>query len=276
MITDDQLLAMASSLCTVPGVRAVVLGGSRARGTHHAGSDVDLGLYYDRTALNLDALTALTTTFSSDGEVTVTGPGSWGPWVNGGGWLTVGDTDVDWILRDVDRVREQCHRAVQGQFGFHAQPGHPFGFLDVSYAGEAATCRPLSDPDGVIAELKAVVDPYPPALREAMIANLWQAEFHVEAAGKGLPRQDVAYVMLCCTSALMICAHAWHAAAGRWVTNEKGLVVDVATLPIQTHDFSSRAEQALTLPTADRDNLARVIRTTRALVIETMHDIRGR
>ena len=31
----------------VSGVKAIVLGGSRARGMHHAASDVDLGIYYD-------------------------------------------------------------------------------------------------------------------------------------------------------------------------------------------------------------------------------------
>nr|WP_269779095.1 nucleotidyltransferase domain-containing protein [Propioniciclava soli] len=39
---------MVDALVGVPGFEAVVLGGSRARGTHHGGSDVDLGLYYRR------------------------------------------------------------------------------------------------------------------------------------------------------------------------------------------------------------------------------------
>jgi len=35
---------------------------------------------------------------------TVTAPGEWGPWVDGGGWLTVDGAAVDWIYRDLDRV----------------------------------------------------------------------------------------------------------------------------------------------------------------------------
>ncbi|MFC6397009.1 nucleotidyltransferase domain-containing protein [Luteococcus sanguinis] len=245
MITDERLQQMADALASVPGILAVALGGSRARGTHHAGSDVDLGLYYRAKDLDLDALTRASRAFSDTGQVEIVGPGGWGPWVNGGGWLTVDGTPVDWILRDLDRVREQADRARRGEFAFHPQPGHPLGFLDVSYAGEVATCRPLADPDGAAAGLATGLDPYPEPLRVAFVDNLWQAGFLVDAARKGLPKDDSAYVMLCCSAALMLCAHAWHATAGSWVTNEKGIVVDVARLDLDTHDFAARAHVAL-------------------------------
>jgi predicted nucleotidyltransferase len=46
---DDQLLArITPALAGVPGVGAVVLGGSRARGTATENSDYDLGLYFRR------------------------------------------------------------------------------------------------------------------------------------------------------------------------------------------------------------------------------------
>lgn len=266
MVSDEQLNAMAQTLVAVPGVRAVALGGSRARGTHHEGSDVDLGLHYDPEALDVAALRDATAQFSTTGAVEVAGPGSWGPWVDGGAWLGVDGTAVDWILRDVRRVREQCERAQRGEFGFHAQPGHPLGFLDVSYAGEVATGVPLADPSGVLSSLRHLVTPYPAALRTAMVGNLWQAGFHAGAAVKGIAKQDSAYVMLCCSSALMLCAHAWHAAAGRWPTNEKGLVVDVAGLDIDTHDFARRATEALACPTVSRADLASVAERTGSLV----------
>ena len=266
MISDEQLHAMAQTLMTVPGVRAIALGGSRARGTHHDGSDVDLGLYYDREALDVAGLRDATSRFSTAGTVDVAGPGSWGTWVDGGAWLSVEGTAVDWILRDVRRVRGQCERAQRGEFAFHPQPGHPLGFLDVSYAGEVATCVPLADPSGILSALRGLVAPYPAALRTAMVGNLWQAGFHAVAAVKGIAKRDSAYVMLCCTSALMLCAHAWHAAAGRWSTNEKGLVVDVAALDIPTHDFARRATEALTCPSSSRGDLAAVAERTRSLV----------
>ncbi|KLU62689.1 nucleotidyltransferase domain protein [Peptococcaceae bacterium CEB3] len=46
----------AKVLSDVRGVKAIVLGGSRERGTHSPDSDVDIGIYYDATALDFAAL----------------------------------------------------------------------------------------------------------------------------------------------------------------------------------------------------------------------------
>lgn len=269
MIADDRIQAMADSLVRVPGLRAVVVGGSRAKGTHHGGSDVDLGLYYDRNSLDIEGLRRVAGLFADDGPVNVAGPGSWGPWVDAGGWLSVDGTAVDWILRDLDRVAEQCRRAVRGEFAFHAQPGHPLGFWDVSYAGELATCLRLADPDRLLAPLRPALTPYPPALRTAMIGNLWQAEFLVDSARKGIPKLDVGYVALCCSSALMLCAHAWHASAGSWVTNEKGAIVDVQRLPVESHDFTPRAADALSRLGTDTEQLVGVVDAVNEIVTDT-------
>ena len=44
--TSQSLLEnVTAALAPVAGVVAVVLGGSRGRGVHHAGSDYDIGLY---------------------------------------------------------------------------------------------------------------------------------------------------------------------------------------------------------------------------------------
>ncbi|WP_286958786.1 MULTISPECIES: nucleotidyltransferase domain-containing protein [Micrococcales] len=272
MITDERLQQMADALASVPGIVAIVLGGSRARRTHHEASDVDLGLYYRAEGLDLDALARASRAFSDTGQVEIVGPGGWGPWVNGGGWLTVNGTPVDWILRDLDRVHEQADRARRGEFAFHPQPGHPLGFLDVSYAGEVATCRPLADPDGAVAGLAADLNPYPDALRVAFIDNLWQAGFLVDAARKGLPKDDSAYVMLCCSTALMLCAHAWHATAGSWVTNEKGIIVDVARLDLDTHDFATRANTVL--QSSGHMGLSEVVTKTASVVEDTRAALR--
>ena len=148
---------LAAELCVVPGVRAVALGGSRARGTHRPDSDVDLGLYVDAN-VDLDDLERVAGRWTS-GDPSIEPRGGWGPWMDSGAWLVVDGVAVDLILRDVTRVADQCARAARGEFAFHAQPGHPLGFLDIAYAGELATCVPLCDPAGLIPELARIVTP---------------------------------------------------------------------------------------------------------------------
>ncbi|SCD41986.1 Nucleotidyltransferase domain-containing protein, partial [Streptomyces sp. SolWspMP-sol7th] len=107
---NDELQAMAARLTDVDGIVAVALGGSRARGLHRPDSDYDLGLYY-RGGLDTAALRAL----AGEG-VEVSEPGGWGPWVNGGAWLTVGEDRVDWIYRDLDRVEAVWEGCREGRF----------------------------------------------------------------------------------------------------------------------------------------------------------------
>ncbi len=75
----------------VDGVQALVLGGSRAKGTHHPGSDIDIGIYYDPDqGLDLAQLRRAASDLD-DGhrDNVMTDIGGWGSWINGGGWLQV-------------------------------------------------------------------------------------------------------------------------------------------------------------------------------------------
>ncbi|MFC7456130.1 nucleotidyltransferase domain-containing protein [Brachybacterium sp. GCM10030267] len=270
MINEDRLRRVADEVTGVPGIEAVVLGGSRARGTHHAGSDVDLGLYYEAATLDVAALTRAARGVVG-APVQVAGPGGWGPWVDGGAWLEVDGTAVDLILRDVERVREQRDRAIRGEIGFHWQLGHPLGFLDVTYAAEIATCRPLADPRRLVPQLRAGLDPYPAPLRKALRENLSSAKFLMGGVAKATSRGDVGYVQLCCATALMWCALSWHGEADVWVTNEKGLIPAVAWLPLDTGGFAEKASAALAAIGADlsADGLAAAVRDVSALVSDT-------
>ncbi len=259
---------MARALAAIPGIVAVSLGGSRARGTHRPDSDFDLGVYYRPGELDLAALGALAARWTGH-AIPVAGPGGWGAWVDGGAWLEVDGTRIDWILRDVARVEEQCARAARGEFAFHPQPGHPLGFLDVSYAGEVATSFALSDSAGVLADLAARVTPYPEPLRKAMIDGLWQVDFLLDAAHKGARRADTTYVALCLAHAALLVAHAWHAAAGAWVLNEKGLVPGTVRLGGSVSGSGARrfvdvATAALAHPGVTPEELAVTIDALRA------------
>jgi len=161
-------------------VVGVLLCGSRARGEHTPESDFDLGLYY-RPPLDIDALQDLARDIAGP-EASVTRPGEWGPWVDGGGWLHIGGTAVDWLYRDLDRVRRSWEHAQAGRYDFHFQVGHPFGVPDFMYAGEVALGVVLADPPGDITALQQAARCYPPLLRDALFAGLWEASFDIADA----------------------------------------------------------------------------------------------
>ena len=241
-LSDARLAEIADAVARVPGVVGVALGGSRARGTHTPESDTDLGVYY-RAPLDVDRLGAVARAFAGE-SARLTQPGEWGPWVDGGGWLTVDGGALDFIYRDLDRVRGVCADAEQGRYAFHAQAGHPLGFASHAYAGEVALARVLSDPDGELGGLRKGLRTYPPALARALVAGLWEADFLVTLARKGIARSDTAYVAGCLFRLVGVCAHALHGAAGRWLINEKGAVAATAALPGAPRRFAERVDQA--------------------------------
>lgn len=259
MLAETDVHRIAVDLAAVPGVVAVALGGSRARGTHRPDSDVDLGVYVTAD-LDRDQLSSVASRWSESG-VTVGDAGTWGPWVDSGAWLSVDGTSVDIIVRDLDRVTEQCARAQRGEFAFHRQAGHPFGFLDVSYAGEVALGVPLVDDARVLQRLAQSVDPYPPALRRSLVADLWQVDFLLDGAEKAAKSRDAGYVALCIAPAVTLLAHGWHASCGQWVVNEKGVIPAVSRLPGGPPAFSADAATVLgSLGTMTNELLASIDR----------------
>jgi hypothetical protein len=244
MLSGDDLDVMAEQLVAVAGVVGVTLGGSRARGDATATSDVDVGIYYDNEP-DLETLARIASTWCGR-DIEVAAPGRWGPWVDGGAWLVVADTPVDWVFREVRRVQTQCERAQRGLFTVHSQVGHPFGFVDIGYAGEIGCARVLADPTGVLGSLHQAMRVVPPALADTLATRLlWEAEFCVLIAGKATARRDVGYIAMCLSRALMAGAYVLHARHGTWVTNEKGLIGAVARLPGAPDGFADRAAHIL-------------------------------
>ncbi|MGW1606403.1 nucleotidyltransferase domain-containing protein [Streptomyces eurythermus] len=236
----ERLTEIADRLAGVGGVVGVCLGGSRARGTHGPDSDFDLGLYY-RPPLDTAALRLLAAELTG-GPVEVTEPGGWGPWVDGGAWLTIDGHRVDWIYRDLDRVHRVWQQCRAGRFEIGAQPGHPLGVYSHSYAGEVALGHVLADPDGELRALREQTRHYPEPLRQALIDNArWEAPFILAGARKGAARGDTFFVAGCLFRAVGLLVHALHAHARSWVLNEKGAVRAAGQLAIAPKDFTERA-----------------------------------
>ncbi|MDR7276119.1 nucleotidyltransferase domain-containing protein [Catenuloplanes atrovinosus] len=236
---DARLTGIATELAGIGGVRAVVLGGSRARGTHRPDSDYDLGLYY-RDDLDVAALRALAARITGH-DTEVTARGGWGPWVDGGGWLTVDGVRVDWIYRDLGRVERVWADCRAGRYEIGFQPGHPLGFYSHTYAGELALCRPLAV-DADVTALRARTRDYPSALGEALVAGLWEADFMIGIASKVT---DPVYRAGCLFRLVGVVCQAMHGRAGRWLINEKGMVESAAALPGAPAGFADLARAAV-------------------------------
>jgi len=233
-------------LAEVPGVAAIALGGSRARGTATVASDYDIGLYFTAAApLDTGALLQAAKTFSDTPEtVEVTPIGGWGPWIVGGGWLAVEGSKVDLLYRSLDDVAQAIDRCRTGEIAMHYQAGHPHGFSPAIWMGEVALAVPLHDPKGALAALKAKTSPYPKALGEALIKRFaWEPLFAIENAELAATRGEQTHVAGCAYRALASAAQVLFAANARYLINEKGALQEAAAFPRTIPDLVTRAAE---------------------------------
>ena len=244
--------AVVDALRRVPGVAAVVLGGSWARGTARTESDVDLGLYYREAApFALSALREAMLRF--DASAAPTPLYAWGPWVNGGAWLTTAAGRLDLIYRSLEHVHRVLDDAAGGQvaWDFHQQP--PFGFHNVIYFAETADCRPLWDPDAALVPLKAAVRVYPEPLRAAILTtHTWGAQFSLYHARTAAERGDVygaaggfARVASHLTQSLFALNRVYFA-------TDKGALDAIEAMPLHPAGYGSAIHAVLAAPGADR------------------------
>jgi len=203
---------VAGRLATLPGVRAVALGGSRAAGIPRPDSDWDFAVYY-RGSFDPGSLRAL----GWPGEISAIG--GWGGGVfNGGAWLTAGGRHVDVHYRDLDDVERRLAEAAEGRFAIERLMFHLAGIPTYIVVAELALNRVLHG------DLPAPA--YPPKLR-ASAPPRWRGEAqhtldYARAAHAG--RGHLAEVAGAIATAACQAAHAVLAARGQWVTNEKTLL----------------------------------------------------
>ncbi len=243
-MTDDPILqTVLPALAATPGVAAVVLGGSRARGTATAASDYDVGLYFQRSApLDTAALgRALAAVVDDPPGAAVTAIGEWGPWIVGGGWLRVAGQKLDILYREVEAVEAVIDDARQGVISMNYQVGHPHGFCSAHWMGEVALCRPLHDPQGVVARLKGKTAPYPSALRDILVRRFgWEALFAIENGELAAARAEQSHVAGCAYRSLCCMAQTLYALNGRYLINEKGALSEAAGFPATLADLDRR------------------------------------
>ena len=241
-MVDGIMRTAAEKLSSLPFVEAVVLGGSRARGTHSADSDIDIGVYYRADLFDLYAINRAAAELDDERrENLVVPPGGWGEWVNGGGWLVVGGYHVDLILRDIARVERIVEETERGVVTAHYQTGHPHGYISTMYRGELAICKVLYAKDARFFALKRRAEEYPAALRDALISFfLFEAEFSLTIMRANAASGDKYYAaghlfraVSCLNQVLFACNRAY-------CINEKKAVKMIASFPRKPKDYEKK------------------------------------
>jgi hypothetical protein len=243
---DPILQRIVPVLAEVPGVAAIALGGSRARGTATEASDYDIGLYYsaERPLDTIRLLQAVRGFADAPEAAQVTPIGGWGPWIVGGGWLSVAGRKVDLLYRSIEAVSDVIDKCRAGEITMHYQPGHPHGFCSAIWMGEVALCLPLHDPEGRLAQLKAVTSPYPQALRDALIRKFeWEILFAIENGELAVARGEQTHVAGCAYRALACAAQVLFALNELYLINEKGALQEAAALPLTIPNVAKHASE---------------------------------
>jgi predicted nucleotidyltransferase len=243
-------------------VEAIVLGGSRARGQYRADSDVDIGIYYDATRLDLPALEKVARELNDEPrENLIAPPGGWGPWVNAGGWLTVDGQRVDLILRDLARVEQVIVDARKGLFSSNYQPGHPHAFVSVMYMGELAICQILWDRAGKVAQLQAEARVYPPALKQAIVHTFgFEAGFSSSLAETYARKDELYYVVAHLVRAVSCLNQVVFALNDEYCLNEKRAVLLADGFPICPANYKARVDTLFALGGSDPAQACAILR----------------
>jgi predicted nucleotidyltransferase len=237
----------------VKGVQAVVLGGSQSRGEATEHSDYDIGVYYEVGALDTAGLEQRLQALD-DGhmDTLLNPPGEWGPWINGGAWLTVDGTPVDILLRDTGRVGAVIGDCLAGNITIDYQCGHPFGFVNTIYAAEVHYCKPLwqdaSQPVNALKALLAADGGYPKGMQDAVIRKfLWEAWFSLACARKPALSGETNYAMGSVFRAVCAWAEVLYALNGKFLMNEKKALQQASKMALCPVDMEKRVVDAYAL-----------------------------
>ena len=241
---------LVGHLSGIPGMAAVALGGSYASRTQHAGSDMDIGLYYHETEpFSIADIRRAAESISADRAPTVTDFYEWGAWVNGGAWINTAQGKVDFLYRKIEHVQRTIAEAQQG-VSYHDYNQQPtYGFYSVIYLAETQICIPLYDPDGLIAGLKRQVTVYPEKLKRKIVMDtLWSAEFTLLHAQGFAAQGDVYNTVGCLTRAAGKMTQALFALNECYFMRDKQVMARMALFPILPEGYITQVTRILACP----------------------------
>lgn len=272
-MTVDKIINMITKeLGNIPGVVGVVLGGSRARGTNHSDSDIDIGIYYDESeGFNVSDISRIATTLDDEHRENIITPlGEWGPWVNGGGWLIIHGYHVDFLFRDIKRVSQVIDDCLMGKVSPNYQTGHPHAYINVMYMGEISICKVLVDSKKYISELKAKTIPYPKNLKNAILGYfMFEASFSLMFVKSNIDKDDISYVCGHCFRSISCLNQVVFALNDEYCINEKKAVKMIDGFKIKPQDYKIKTDEMFTLISSNKNNTIKAVDILQGLVNET-------
>lgn len=272
MTVQNIINKVSEELAGVSGIVGIVLGGSRARGTHHENSDIDIGIYYDESlGFSVNEVGKIATKFDDEcRENLITSLGEWGAWINGGGWIVVQGYHVDLIFRDIKRVGQVIDECLIGRVSTHYHAGHPHAYLNVMYMGEIAVCKILYDPLKQITKLKSKTMPYPVHLKDAIIGYfMFESSFSLMFAKDNVDKDDISYVLGHCFRTISCLSQVLFAMNEEYCINEKKAVRMIEKFDKKPHDYKKRIDKIVTLISSNIESTRQGIEILQELVSET-------
>lgn len=258
---------------TAEGRCAVALAGAHAKGTADESSDIDIFLYAER-AKPLEERRKILAAAADPGTTPYLDPDFEAtPW-GGSMDFQFGGTPVEVVGRTLAATDRDLQEGLAGKFEIIPATWTSNGYYTFIHLCELAFIQPVYDPDGILADYKARLDPYPPKLRKAVACTFfgractWLDNFHYLSA---IEREDIWFCGPAVMHTVLDMVQVVFALDEVWFTGDKKLVKALSALPSCPPVLLQNAALLMSAP-PDRQQLAR----QRALLCAARDELRGR
>jgi predicted nucleotidyltransferase len=269
-MVDNIIELVGEKLSSLSYIECIVLGGSRARGTHTEDSDIDIGIYYHSESFDLITINQLAAELDDEHRSNlIAPPGAWGNWVNGGGWLIIQGHHVDLILRDIKHVEQVMKDTNQGIVTANYQTGHPHGYISVMYRGELGISKILFARSDSFCELKKQAETYPSALQKGLTDFfMFEACFSLMFAKDNIDKDDISYVCGHCFRSISCLNQVLFAMNEEYCINEKKAVRMIGVFKIKPCGYKEKIDKIISLISSDVDSTRKGIDILEGLINE--------
>jgi hypothetical protein len=146
-----------------------------------------------------------------------------------------------------------------------------YGFRSVIYLAEVDACKPLFDPEGLIAKLKHSVADYPPALREALVqSSIWGADFALQQLPQHAARGDAYNTVGSLTRVLGYLTQALFALNEKYFASDKDALAAIGGFARAPEAYGERVAALLAAPGGTPDELRASVAVLDSLLREVI------